>query len=133
MEPPVPPGPRRQLTTLGCTCMLLGMLNANPAALDAFLAAWDALCRAATVSHVRLCLRAREALEAGTEGQREAVARALAALGYPQAMVSARHLGKALARLQGRQAADGRAILAAKAERGALWYVVVVERVPRSG
>lgn len=90
------------------------------ASLPAFFDAWTALCLAAG----RRSLYAASALEVGTEGQREALARALTALGYPEGMASARALGATLRCLRRRRAADGRCLDRSAAARGSIWYVV---------
>ena len=95
----------------------------SPATL-AFLDAWERLCFVAGAAKGRRCLRAGEALRAGTAADREAVGRALAALGYPQAMMSPRHLGQALRNLRGPALPLGRYLSGSPAAGGAIWYVV---------
>ena len=88
--------------------------------LAAVLDAWAALCAAAG----RRSLSASRALEAGTPGQREALAAALVALGYPEAMASPQALGSTLRALRGRHAADGRRLERSAADGRSIWYVV---------
>lgn len=94
--------------------------GSRPTALPAFFDAWTALCLAAG----RRSLYAASALEVGTEGQREALARALTVLGYPEGMSSVRALGTTLRSLRGRRAADGRSLARSATARGSIWYVV---------
>lgn len=94
--------------------------TSRPAPLVAFLDAWAALCRASG----RRSLYSALALRTGTDGQREALERALVALGYPEAIANPRSLGAALRALRGRPAPDGRRLDRSAAARGSIWYVV---------
>ena len=87
------------------------------------LDAWEHLCLSAGAAKGRRCLRAGEALTAGTAADREAVGRALAALGYPQAMGSGARLGGALRALRGRRGGRGRFLSMSHARGGSIWYV----------
>lgn len=92
----------------------------QPEPLVVFLDAWAALCATAG----RRSLYAARALETGTAAQREALARALVALGYPEATANPRALGGALRGLRGRLARDGRWLDRTHMGSGAVWYVV---------
>lgn len=106
--------------------MAIAMLRRSTPPVAPLLDAWEALCAVHRSRPGRRCLLAREALEAGTEEQREALGLILATLGHPEAMCSARHLAKALERQRGRLAPDGRCLASSRGEGGCRWYVTGV-------
>lgn len=92
------------------------------AALPALLDGWAALCSAAG----RRSLSAGRALTAGTAEQREAVALALVALGYPEAWRTGPSLGGALRSLRHRRGSDGRCMSMSFANGSSIWYVTTL-------
>lgn len=88
------------------------------AGLAALLDAWGALCAAAG----RRSLSAASALTAGTPAHREAVALALVALGYPEAMQTPLTLGATLRSIRGRLE-SGRGMDISSSRGTSRWYV----------
>lgn len=87
--------------------------------LPALLDAWAALCLAAG----RRSLPAASACDDAPAGAREAVALALVALGYPEALASAHALAAVLRRYRDRPASDGRTLRRSMSRGGGRWYV----------
>lgn len=90
----------------------------------AFLDAWERLCFVAGAAKGRRCLRTREVPTAGSPAEREALGAALAALGYPEAMMNGQRMGQALRHLRGPAIPLGRYLSSSKGAGGAIWYVV---------
>lgn len=98
---------------------MLSMPPVNQDPFPAFLGVWADLCARAPRSKGRRAILPRDVLESPT------LDASLLALGYPEALASAKSLGSTLARLRARgDCGDGRRLERYHAARGTVWYVV---------
>lgn len=92
----------------------------TPAAVGAFLSAWEALGVAVGLGS----LTAGEAARKRPGVERAALSAALTVLGYPEALRSGSRLGAALRRLSGVRDGRGRYLSSSRTAVGSIWYVV---------